>query len=67
MPSYPDQRTVHDLHQNHACADHALIRGVGHSLVPMSKVHVYPVFTVATDPMKSESAGWLNADLSAPK
>jgi ribosomal protein S27AE len=25
------------------------------------------VITVATDPMKSESAGWLNADLSAPK
>jgi hypothetical protein len=28
--------------------------------------HIH-VITVATDPMKSESAGWLNADLSAPK
>jgi hypothetical protein len=25
------------------------------------------VITVATDPMKSESAGWLNAKLDAPK
>jgi hypothetical protein len=48
-PHYPhstpyerSKSTVPKMHdQNDACADQALIRGVGHSLVPMSKVHVY--------------------------
>ena len=31
---------MHD--RNDACADHAWIKGLGHSLVRMSKVHVYP-------------------------
>jgi hypothetical protein len=31
---------MHD--QDDADADHARIKGVGHSLVRMSKVHVYP-------------------------
>jgi hypothetical protein len=42
-PNEPSKSTVPKMHdQNDACADHALIRGVGHSLVPISKVHVYP-------------------------
>jgi hypothetical protein len=28
--------------RNDACADHAWVKGLGHSLVRMSKVHVYP-------------------------
>jgi hypothetical protein len=31
---------MHD--RNDACADHAWIKGLGHSLVRMSKMHVYP-------------------------
>jgi hypothetical protein len=31
---------MHD--QNDAYADYAGIQGVGHSFIPMSKVHVYP-------------------------
>src|ERR1700731_2967833 len=35
--------TVPEMHdQNDACADHGWIKGLGHSLVRMSQVHVYP-------------------------
>jgi hypothetical protein len=55
---------MHD--QNDACADHAWFKGRDMHSFECRKCRYIDVITVATDPMKSESAGRPNADLSAP-